>query len=187
MFVYGPLLADELLSTVLLGSRDAPNDETVSRRARVYGYEQHGFRELSHCAAVETRGRPCSVEGLLVLDPTEEQRRRVVGFHRESLGRRRGEEEGYELKRVVVRYWHTSVLAGTSWVEATMLAWRGSAREALEEVPGWDLGEWEREFLAEWLDIANGRGFFLKSGLLPLRDVGAGNGSFPGYQTDDRM
>ncbi|KAI1452202.1 AIG2-like protein [Annulohypoxylon moriforme] len=147
LFIYGTLRSLPLLAWVLTG--DPTNVSAVSQLiqpAKVYGYKRFALRDRDYPAAVK-HDPHSSVDGYLLTLETTSQRNKLDGF----------EGEIYEAVAVDVIVFDPDDNALQETVEADIYRWAGDL-EVVTTDP-WELEDFERERLDDWLDLFGGMEF----------------------------
>ncbi|KAL4722098.1 hypothetical protein ACLX1H_010868 [Fusarium chlamydosporum] len=127
-----PLLAWDLTG-------DACNTSTVtklSRPARVHGYARFAVRHYDYPAIVKHESG--EVDGNLIVLETQSQRRKLDDF----------EGESYQVTAV------KATLKDGSVVDADLYLWDDDPEKVSDEP--WDLREFVKERLEDWLDLFQG-------------------------------
>jgi gamma-glutamylcyclotransferase (GGCT)/AIG2-like uncharacterized protein YtfP len=137
VFLYGTLMSCKLRSLILTGDQDDLN--ALPRPAVLQGYRRRVVEGKDYPALLPGEKNDC-VHGLLFVPRNSDDRRKLDNF----------EGEAYLATTVEVQ-------CSDEIVEATAYVWGGD-KDAVSDDP-WDLEEFERDRLEDWLDLFEGMEF----------------------------
>lgn len=139
IFLYSTLLSKQLLSLLLTG--DQSNEQTLTgslKPATLFGFSRRAVRGKDYGALLKSCPTD-SVQGLLFAPRDISDRRKLYNF----------EGEAYQLEDVVVLD-----VEGGEKVDAVVFVWAGLESELTETE--WDVGEFMKNRLGDWLDLFEG-------------------------------